>query len=124
VIACARSPVAAEQVDAAYALDRLDDFLAECDFVVVCIALVPQTQGLINAARLASMKSSAVLVNVARGPVVVEQDLHQALTAGTIAGAVIDVWWQYPDAADPHRRGSRFPFHELDNVFMTPHSSG
>jgi phosphoglycerate dehydrogenase-like enzyme len=124
VVACARNPQVAEQVDAAYPLERLDEFLGECDFVVVCIALVPQTQGLIDAARLIRMKPTAVLINVARGPVVVEQDLYQALTTGTIAGAVIDVWWQYPDAADPRRRGSRLPFHELDNVFMTPHSSG
>ena len=53
-----------------------------------------------------------------------ERDLYEALTSGVIAGAVIDVWWQYPDASEPQRRGSRFPFHELDNVLMTPHSSG
>ncbi len=124
VIACARTPPAGDEVDAAYPLERLDDFLGQCDFVVVCIALVPQTQGMIDAARLKHMKSGAVLINVARGPVVVEQDLYQALTTGTIAGAVIDVWWQYPQPDDPRRRGSRFPFHELGNVLMTPHSSG
>lgn len=124
VLACARNPKDTDQVDAFYPLARLDDFLGQCDFVVVCIAHVPETEGLIDAARLARMKPDAVLVNVARGPVVAEHDLYQALTSGAIAGAVIDVWWQYPDASDPQRRGSRFPFHELDNVFMTPHSSG
>ena len=124
VVVCARTAPNADQVDAVYPLERLDDFLAQCDFVVVAIALVPPTQGLIDAARLGRMKRNAVLINVARGPVVVEQDLYQALTAGTIAGAVIDVWWQYPQADDPRRHGSRFPFHELDNVMMTPHSSG
>ena len=124
VVVCARNPQAGEQVDASYPLERLDDFLAQCDFVVVCIAHAPQTEGLIDAGRLARMKPGAVLVNVARGPVVAERDLYEALTSGVIAGAVIDVWWQYPDAGDPQRRGSVFPFHELDNVFMTPHSSG
>ncbi|MCL4745588.1 MAG: NAD(P)-binding domain-containing protein [Burkholderiaceae bacterium] len=124
VLACARNPQSAQQADAHYPIERLDEFLGQCDFVVVCIALVPQTEGLIDSARLARMKRDAVLVNLARGPIVVEGDLYEALRSGTIAGAVIDVWWQYPDASDPQRRGSRFPFHELDNVLMTPHSSG
>ena len=124
VIGCCRNPGSSEHVEVFYPLEQLDEFLARCDFVIVCIAQVPQTVGLIDAARLARMKTSAVLVNVARGPIVVERDLYEALTAGTIAGAVIDVWWQYPDAAHPERRGSKFAFHELDNVMMTPHSSG
>jgi phosphoglycerate dehydrogenase-like enzyme len=125
VIACARNPAAAgPAVSRCYPLERLDDFLGECDFVVVCIAHVPQTEGLIDARRLGLMKRDAVLLNVARGPVVVERDLYQALVTGVIAGAVIDVWWQYPDAGDPQRRGSRFAFHALANVLMTPHSSG
>jgi phosphoglycerate dehydrogenase-like enzyme len=124
VVACSRQSKPGAEVDAFLPLARLDEFLAGCDFVVVCIAHVPETTGLIDSRRLARMKREAVLVNVARGPVVVEQDLFEALTGGTIAGAVIDVWWRYPDASDPRRRGSRFPFHELPNVLMTPHSSG
>jgi phosphoglycerate dehydrogenase-like enzyme len=124
VVACSRHAKPAADVDAFLSLERLDEFLGGCDFVVVCIAHVPETTGLIDARRLACMKRDAVLVNVARGPVVAEQDLFEALTGGIIAGAVIDVWWRYPDASEPRRRGSRFPFHELSNVLMTPHSSG
>jgi phosphoglycerate dehydrogenase-like enzyme len=124
VIACCRDPKSSEHVERFYRLEQLDEFLARCDFVIVCIAHVPQTEGLITAGRLARMKREAVLINVARGPIVAERDLYEALTSGLIAGAVIDVWWQYPDAAAPQRRGSRYPFHELDNVLMTPHSSG
>lgn len=124
VIACARNPQTAEHADAYYPIERLDEFLGQCDFVVVCIALAPQTEGLIDAGRLARMKRDAVLINVARGPIVVERDLYEALSSATIAGAVIDVWWQYPDAGNAQRRGSRFAFHEMDNVLMTPHSSG
>ena len=40
------------------------------------------------------------------------------------AGAALDVWWQYPNAAEPERRGSRHPFEKLPNVIMTPHNSG
>ena len=127
ILICARNPdkaVASGLAERVYGLDELDAFLGVCDFVIVCVALTPETTGLIDAARLARMKRAAVLVNVARGPVVDEAALYAALTRGDIAGAVIDVWWQYPDAANPGRRGSRFPFHELDNVLITPHSSG
>ena len=124
VLGCSRNPKPSEVLDDFYPLERIDEFLARCDFVVVCIAHVPQTEKLIDAGRLAKMKRSAVLVNVARGPVVAERDLYEALTAGTIAGAVLDVWWRYPSADEPQRRGSAFAFHELDNVLMTPHSSG
>lgn len=124
VLGCARTPRAVAGVDEMFALDRLDEFLGRCDFVVVAIALAPQTQGLIDRARLSRMKRSAVLMNVARGPVVVESDLYEALTSGTIAGAILDVWWRYPTVEEPERRPSAFPFHELPNVLMTPHSSG
>jgi phosphoglycerate dehydrogenase-like enzyme len=70
------------------------------------------------------MKRTAFLVNIARGAIVDEDALYAALRDGTIGGAAIDVWWQYPDPAEPERRGSRHPFHELPNVIMTPHCSG
>jgi phosphoglycerate dehydrogenase-like enzyme len=124
VVTCSRTPPPDGEADQSFNLAQLDEFLGLCDFVVVCIAQVPATTGLIDASRLRRMKRDAVLVNVARGPVVAEQDLYEALTGGTIAGAVIDVWWQYPTPDEPQRRGSRFPFHTLDNVMMTPHSSG
>jgi phosphoglycerate dehydrogenase-like enzyme len=124
VIGCSRTrPAALASIDAHYTLDRLDEFLGACDFVVLSIALVPGTTGLIDAARLAAMKRDAVIVNLARGPVIDERALYEALVGGTIAGAVIDVWWRYPDAANPDPRPSAYPFHELPNVMMTPHSS-
>ena len=124
VLGCARSPSPVEGVDQMYGLDQIDAFLARCDFVVLAVALAPETEGLINAARLAKMKADAVLVNVARGPVVVERDLYQALSEGTIGGAILDVWWRYPTPEEPERRPSALPFDALPNVFMTPHSSG
>ncbi len=50
--------------------------------------------------------------------------LYAVLRDRKIAGAAIDVWWQYPNGAEPNRRGSRYPFHELPNVIVTPHNSG
>jgi phosphoglycerate dehydrogenase-like enzyme len=90
----------------------------------LCTALERETTGLIDARRLALLKPSAFLVNIARGPVVDEDALWAVLRDGRIAGAALDVWWQYPDAAEPTRRGSRHPFHELPNVIVTPHNSG
>ena len=69
------------------------------------------------------MKPGALLINIARGLVVDEEALYAALRDGRLGGAAIDVWWRYPTPAEPQLRPSRFAFHELPNVLMTPHSS-
>jgi phosphoglycerate dehydrogenase-like enzyme len=102
---------------------QLDRLLAEADHVVVCVPLNAETTGMIGAPQLARMKPTAVLVHVARGPVVDEQALFEALRDRRIAGAAIDVWYQYP-AQGSRAEPSRFPFASLDNVLMTPHLSG
>jgi phosphoglycerate dehydrogenase-like enzyme len=125
VIAANRTPRSpGDSVESIYPLTELDEMLPACDFVVLCTALGPQTEGLIDARRLALIKRSAFLVNIARGGVIDEDALFAALCKGTIGGAAIDVWWQYPSAAEPERRPSRHPYHELPNVIMTPHCSG
>jgi phosphoglycerate dehydrogenase-like enzyme len=70
------------------------------------------------------MKRSAILINVARGEVVDEAALYQALLDCVIAGSVIDVWYVYPSAGDQNPRPAHQPFHELPNVIMTPHVAG
>jgi phosphoglycerate dehydrogenase-like enzyme len=125
VLAANRSPRLPEHgVEQVYLLADLDNMLPQCDFVVLCTALGPETEGLIDARRLALMKRSAFLINIARGSIVDEDALYGALRQGRIGGAALDVWWRYPDAAEPERRPSRHPFQELPNVFMTPHCSG
>lgn len=111
-------------VERVFPLAELDRMLPECDTVALCTALGPETTGLVDARRLALMKPSAFLINIARGPVVDEDALYAALCEWTIGGAAIDVWWQYPTPAEPERRGSRHPFHDLPNVIATPHNSG
>src|SRR5437762_8693647 len=69
------------------------------------------------------MKPGALLINVARAAIVDEDALYAALKEGRLGGAALDVWWQYPTQAEPDRRPSRRPFHELPNVLITPHSS-
>ena len=67
------------------------------------------------------MKPGAFLINLARGPIADEEALYRALRDGVIGGAALDTWWRYPSAGDPQPRLSRYPFHELPNVIMTPH---
>ncbi len=98
--------------------------LPECDILLIACALGPETQGLIDARRLALMKPGAVLINVARAPIVDEAALFSALKEGHLGGAAIDVWSREPTSDEPQRRPSEYPFHELPNVLMTPHCSG
>jgi phosphoglycerate dehydrogenase-like enzyme len=111
-------------VERVYPLAELDRMLPECDTVALCTALGPETTGLIDARRLTLMKPTAFLINIARGQVVDEDAVYAALRDRKIGGAALDVWWQYPTAGDPERRGSRHPFHQLPNVIVTPHNSG
>ncbi len=70
------------------------------------------------------MRSTAVILNVGRGPAIDERSLYEALEDRRIAGAVIDTWYQYPSSTQPRMLPSALPFHELPNVVMTPHMSG
>jgi phosphoglycerate dehydrogenase-like enzyme len=125
ILAANRTPREAEPgVERIFPLAELDALLPLCDTVALCTALGPETTGLIDARRLALMKPTAFLINIARGQVIDEDAVYAALRDGTIGGAALDVWWQYPNAAEPLRRGSRHPFHELPNVIVTPHNSG
>ena len=103
--------------------EGLEALLRGADYVAITLALTPETRGMIGARQLALMKRSAVLINVARGEVVDEDALYEALAGGTIAGAALDVWYRYPAGPGP-TLPSRRPFHELPNVLMTPHVSG
>ncbi|MFC4564431.1 2-hydroxyacid dehydrogenase [Nocardiopsis mangrovi] len=103
--------------------DGLPDLLAGSDVVVVTVPLSAATTGLIGAPELALMRPDALLVNVARGPIVDEEALYDALASGSIGGAALDVWWSHPNDGGGARGYTR-PFDTLDNVVMTPHHSG
>ena len=106
------------------ALDSLDRLLAEADFAVVSVPLTSDTEGLVGRPELDLLGGEGYLVNVARGAVVDERALYEALRDRRIAGAALDVWWQYPKRRGEVTQPSEFPFGELDNVVMTPHVSG
>ncbi|HET8727438.1 MAG TPA: 2-hydroxyacid dehydrogenase [Alphaproteobacteria bacterium] len=113
-----------EAVDEVFALHDLNRMLPQCDFVVLSLALTPRTEGIIGHSELAAMRQDTVLVNVARGPIVQEAALWRALKNNAIGGAILDVWYQYPDADHPNMTPSIYPFADLRNVLMTPHISG
>jgi len=123
VLGCNRTPREVPGVERVYALGEIDAFLAECDFVVVAAALAPETEQLVDAGRFAAMRPSSVLVNVGRGAIVDEDALFAALKDKRIRGATLDVWYAYPSKDDLTIAPSKHPFHELDNVWMTPHTS-
>jgi phosphoglycerate dehydrogenase-like enzyme len=94
----------------------LDRLLAESDFLSLHLPLTPESQRLINRQSLARMKPTAFLINTARGGLVNEADLLEALKARRIAGAALDVFEQEPPG--------KSPLFELDNVLLTPHAAG
>ena len=96
-------------------LTDLDTVFRESDFVCVNCPLSDETRHLVNAERLSLMKPTAFLVNTARGPIVDQAALTEALREGRIAGAGIDVFEQEPPDADD-------PLLALDNVIVTPHA--
>jgi phosphoglycerate dehydrogenase-like enzyme len=100
-----------------YPPDRLHEVLPQCDFLVVAVPLSSATRHLIGASELQSMKRDAILINVARGDVVDERALIEALRDGVIAGAGLDVFEREPLPADS-------PLWQMPNVVISPHISG
>ncbi len=103
--------------------DRLDEVLRRADYLTITLSLNEATRSLIGARELALMKRSAYLINVARAEIVDGAALYDALAAGRLAGAALDVWYRYPQDDRPTLPAYQ-PFHELPNVLMTPHMSG
>lgn len=94
-------------------VETVDEVLAVADFVTVHLPKIPETIGLLNRERLAKMKPTARLLNVARGGIVVEEDLAEALKDGVIGGAAIDVFASEPTTESP--------LFGLPNAIVTPH---
>ncbi len=92
----------------------IDDLLKRSDIVTLHCPLTPETKGIINADRLKMMKPTALLVNTARGPLVAENDLAEALNEGIIAGAALDVLSVEPPSASN-------PLLRAKNCIITPH---
>ncbi len=109
----------ADGADLVLPADRILEVAAESDFLVVCSQLTDQTRGFINAEVFAAMKPDAVLINVARGEELDEDALIEAVKAGRIRGAVLDVY-----DGELAGRPPRPELVELPQILLTPHISG
>lgn len=106
-----------EFVDEMYLPSQINDILPNCDYVVITLPLTKETHHLFGAKQFALMKPTAILINIGRGEIIIEEELIEALQAGTIAGAGLDVFVKEPLPKDS-------PLWELENVIITPHTSG
>jgi len=109
-------PVARTARDGVHGLAELGALLPTVDVVIVVVPLTDETRGLVDAAFLGSMKTGALLVNVARGPVAVTADLVAACAAGRIRAAL--------DVTDPEPLPAGHPLWHTANVLITPHVGG
>ena len=100
----------------------LDDVVMRSDIIFLCLPGTEETRGMITREHLEMMKGG-YLVNVARGPIVAEEDLHWALKEGVLAGAGLDVWYNYHRGREEPVFPSELGIHELPNVVISPHNS-
>ncbi len=105
-----------EFVNEVFGPTQLDQMLAQSDYVVLAAPLTPETRSLIDAPRLAAMKSDACLINVSRGPLVDEAALAAVLRERKIAGAALDVFSEEPLPAES-------PLWDVENLLITPHTA-
>lgn len=118
VIATKRNPAtSATSVDDLVTPDRLNELVPQADFVVLTCPLTAETKNIVDARVFEAMKSTAYLINVARGQCVDEPVLEEALKSGQIAGAGLDHFWDEPLGGDSI-------LWDLENVIITPHTGG
>ncbi|MHA2081493.1 MAG: NAD(P)-dependent oxidoreductase, partial [Candidatus Thorarchaeota archaeon] len=106
-----------------YEHSQMSEFLKKVDTLIVAVPQTPDTLGLIGQKELELLGSDGLVVSIARGPVIDENALFKVLSEKKIAGAAIDVWYEYSPKSDDDNRKFPFnkPFHELDNVVLSPH---
>ena len=117
VIGTKRTPEPVEGVEEVYAGDETDEVLRQSDFVVLLMPATTETDNFINTQRLKAMKPTAWLLNFARGPLIVDEDLIAAVKNKTIAGAVLDVFREEPLPAT-------HLFWTTENILVLPHIGG
>lgn len=109
-----------------YPADHLRDLLPQADLLMVALPATDENDGLLGAAELALLPQGAIVVNVGRATVIDQFALYDALKRGHLFGAGLDVWYHYP-TTEPSRTNTApadFPFHELENVVLSPHRAG
>ena len=114
VLAAKRNPIECQWVEHCYPITELNKFLGECDYVVLILPHTPESEGMMGKEQFEAMKQNAVLINVARGAVVDEQALLEALDSGEIAAAALDAFSAEPLPVDN-------PIWSHEKIFMTYH---
>ena len=111
--------------DEVHGPDALESLLPRAHALFVCLPSTGETDGLLGAAELARLPDGAVLVNVGRGPIVDEEALFGELASGRLS-AGIDVWYRYPEEEEARAdtAPATQPFHELENLVLSPHRAG
>ncbi|GAB3927236.1 2-hydroxyacid dehydrogenase [Microlunatus endophyticus] len=104
--------------------DELLRLCAESDILLVSPPLTAETRGAVGAAEIDVLGPDGILINVARGPVVDDRALYEALRDHRLGAAAIDVWYNYPPPGTRSGAPASLPFADLDNILMTPHISG
>ena len=107
---------AVDGVDQLYAPDQLSELLPQVDFLVLCTPHTPETDGLLDAEAISLLQPHAVVINIARGAIVDQPALTQALNAGKLAGAALDV-------TDPEPLPADDPLWQMPNVIISHHSA-
>lgn len=112
-LACSRPDL----VDKLFSPDEISDLAAQADFLILALPLTGKTRGMIDRQVLEAMKKTGHIINISRGPLIVEDDLVEALETGTIGGAILDVVDQEPLPPDS-------PLWTVPGLRITPHMSG
>lgn len=100
----------------------LEEALRFGDIIFLALPLTEHTKGIISYKNM-SLLEHKFIINVGRGHLIEEEPFYNALKDRFIGGAGIDAWYEYPNEERPHSTGSRFPFHELPNVVVSPHAA-
>lgn len=106
-----------------FRISELHKFLKATDILIIAVPHTSKTEGLIGARELKLLGKNSLLVNIARGTIIKEKDLYNALKKKEIGGAAIDVWYNYKPGKDKSGKEYpySYPFHKLKNVLLSPH---
>ena len=105
-------------------IKNIKKHIENINYLIITCPLTEETKNLISLDCIKKMNKNAVIINVARGPIINEEALYIALSKKLIRQAVIDVWYQYPNANSLKKLWpSKYPLHKLDNIIMSSHMS-
>lgn len=109
-----------------YPSTYLEQLLPQAEFLLVTLPLTDETEGILDRRRLELLPADAIIVNIGRGVLIDEKALFELLQSGRLAGAGLDVWYNYPQSREARTDTypGNYPFQELENIVMSPHRGG